>query len=304
MAKYIVPSDDIRAKIREEFEKKLAEAKLSDSKFTFSTDIGKVDAKATVYFTEEAYLKMITLVYHCSSEIGWQGFAYRLDNPEENGYLVTDIMVYPQIVTGSTVDTDQEKYREWMRGFSIEEFRNVSFQGHSHVDFGATPSGDDDKLYRTFLAQLTKDRFYIFAIFNKKNSHWCEVYDMQKNLHFESSDVEVQVVDGDAYKIRSFYSDAIAKLSKPTYTAPAKTTYGGSYSYGFGKGYKKYDNYDDSYDPDYDYPYYGYSGAGVYGSRAVQTPKAETKAEPKQDGYRAVYQSDIDYFKKKFGGAK
>lgn len=279
MAKHITPTNDVIAQIREAFEKKLSTVKLSDSTFTFTANIGSFSKRATVYFTEKAWVKMSTLVHRCSSEIGWHGLAYRTEDENEDGYIVTDILVYPQIVTGATVDTN-DKYREWMKEQGIDVFRNVAFQGHSHVDFGTSPSGDDNKLYQTFLSQLTKDRFYIFMILNKKADKWIEIYDMRKNIHFESKDVDVKILDGDM-GLETFYQDAVSKLERPAPAPPKYTGYTGASWYGGG-----------AYYPPYTPP------------KTTQTKtyeKQETKAgsggSKKNDrSYRSIYDDDADWF--------
>ena len=60
-----------------------------------------------IRFTTEAWIKQCSLVQHFNTEIAWHG----LVRPIKDGYEIYDILVYPQEVTGGTVETDQQKYQ-------------------------------------------------------------------------------------------------------------------------------------------------------------------------------------------------
>ena len=195
MAKLITLTPDKLDEIRKEFNSALNKAKMSDGKITYTKFFGSIQRKATVYFTALAWKKMQTLIKECDKEVGWHGIAYRSDDPEKDEYLISDILVYPQVVTGSTVTTDQSKYQDWLMDHDDEVFNNIRMQGHSHVNFGVTPSGVDTSLYERILDQLDDTMFYIFLIYNKKGEKTFLIYDMAKNVLFETADVTVKVVD-------------------------------------------------------------------------------------------------------------
>ena len=264
MAKLIKIDDKTKQEMREEFDKALQDIKLSDGKFTFTKTIGKVDEKAQVYFTLEAWLKVKALVSKFDKEVAWHGIAKRAKHSEEekNTYIISDILVYPQVVTGATVNTDQEKYQMWLMEQEDDVFNNIRFQGHSHVNMGVSPSSVDTAWYDEILAQLSDDMFYIFMIFNKKNEMWCKVYDMQSNICFEPSDVSVSVLDDgigldefidgakkmvqDKVVVQSVSTTETSKKTSSIYdTHPKKK-----------KGYYDFDDDDD----DFYSRYYGYSG--------------------------------------------
>ena len=195
MAKMIRMSKECIEQIRQEFETMLLSGKFADGKVSYSKSFSATKRPCTVYFSEVAWLKMQALIRECEKEVGWHGIAYRGEDPSKDEYTITDILVYPQEVTGATVTTDQEKYQTWLMSHDDEVFNNIRMQGHSHVNMGVTPSATDETLYENFLAQLDETMFYIFLIYNKKGDYTYKIYDLAKNVMFDTSDVTVKVID-------------------------------------------------------------------------------------------------------------
>ena len=173
----------------EDFKKMLQKTK--NGIVSFTRNLNKSDDKAKVFFTEEAYLKMWALIDGFSTEVGWRGIVERGETPGE--YVVSDILVYPQVVTGATITPDQEEEMNWMNGLDFEVFSKLRMQGHSHVNMGATPSGTDESYYRSISAQLRDEDFFIFMIWNKKGDRYVQIYDLKKNLIYDKEDVECVV---------------------------------------------------------------------------------------------------------------
>lgn len=223
MSKPIKITDEIRDKLIREFRNSILKSKLSDGKISYNASLDMKDEKATLLFTEKAYMKMQGLISHFDKEVGWHGIATRTGN--ENEYLISDILVYPQTVTGATVTTDQVKYQEWLISHDIEVFNNIRMQGHSHVNMGVTPSGVDLALYDNILNQLTDDMFYIFMIWNKRGEKTIKIYDMLTNTLFENNDVTIDVVN-EVVGLNEFikHADSLVKVEQYTYkkyTPPA-----------------------------------------------------------------------------------
>ena len=249
MAKQIrLTSSDIE-KVKLDFEKYLSGATLSDGKFTFSTVVGDVNRKAKVIYTESAWQKQSALVREFDKEVAWHGIATREDDMDgKDVYMIRDIVVYPQEVTGSTVNTDQQKYEEWIMEFDDDIFNALKMQGHSHVNMGTSPSSVDVEHQEKIIEQLDDDSFYIFMIWNKKNERTIRIYDMRKNLYFTGSDIDVsiQIEDGG---LMTFLDEARKMVIEKKYevkkqqTAPA---YNGYYS-------RNKSSYDDDYDKWSDY---------------------------------------------------
>lgn len=229
--------------IKAEFEKALTGA-ISDGKINFTKTFGTIQRKAELFFTEIAWYKMQTLIRECDKEVGWHGVAKRVDDPEKDAYIIEDILVYPQEVTGATVNPDQEQYQMWLMSHPDEIFNNIRMQGHSHVNMSVSPSCVDTTFYEQILRQLDDTMFYIFMIWNKRNECHIKIYDMAKNVLFETSDVTVTVIP-DENGIEKFLSDAKKMITerKPAYQASSYPGY-----YGNQNGYGAY-GYTGTYKP-------------------------------------------------------
>lgn len=237
MSKMIKINSEYIAQYVEEFRDAINSGKFSDGKITFTRTIGRLDRKAKVFFDELAWVKMHTLIRDFDKEVAWHGVAYR--GEETDTYHITDILVYPQEVTGATVSTDQEKYQMWLMGHEDEVFNNIRMQGHSHVNMGVTPSSVDVSLYESLLEQLDDDMFYIFMIWNKKKDKMIKIYDIKENVLFETADVTIEVIE-DGTGIEKFMENANAMVvdkPKVSYKTSYQNYYGdhvGMYGYGDG----------------------------------------------------------------------
>lgn len=236
MSKVIKLSQDILDQYTQEFYETLRTGKFSDGKVNFTKTLGTVDRKATVLFTEMAWQKMQTLVREFDKEVAWHGIAERCN--EKDAYLISDILVYPQEVTGATVTTDQEKYQMWLMSQEDEVFNNIRMQGHSHVNMGVTPSSVDLNLYESILEQLDEDMFYIFMIWNKRWDKTIKIYDIRENILFETADVTVSVQEEDD-GLSAFLKEAKELVVSKVYNYEAiGSTYYGYGAYGNYSGVK------------------------------------------------------------------
>ena len=222
MSKIIRLTPEHIAECTKEFQEKLNSGKFADGRISFSKTFGSTSRKAKLYFTELAWLKMQTLVREFEKEVAWHGVAKRGEDETKDEYYITDILVYPQEVSGASVEMDVAKYDEWIRdNFDDERFFHIGMQGHSHVKMQTNPSSVDLGHQEAILNQLTDDMFYIFVTWNKFDSKNIKIYDLAKNVLFETADVDVEVL-GD------FLKDAKDMVKEKTY----KPT---SYSYSYSK---------------------------------------------------------------------
>lgn len=223
MAKIIKLTDEYKADMLEKFKKFIEDIKMADGKVNFSDTFSIPSRKASLCFSEKAWYKMHELVSHFDKEVAWHGTARRGDDAEKDEYYIDDIFVYPQEVTGATVNTDQEKYQSWLYSLDDDTFSNLRMQGHSHVNMGTTPSGVDLTHQEKILEQLENDMFYIFLIWNKKDDRTIKIYDFAKNILFETSDIEV-LVDEQDIGIITFIENADSMVSSKVYSySSAKT---------------------------------------------------------------------------------
>jgi hypothetical protein len=206
-------SDDVKKKALEDFTAMLETVR--DGKIKYSESYSYKDLSATVWLTEKAYIKILSLLMEFSDEVAWHGTVSRSD---VNEFIIEDILVYPQEVTGSTVVTDQEAYTEWLYGLDDETFNKIRMQGHSHVNMGVSPSGVDDNHRRQILGQLEPDMFYIFQIWNKSLNVHTLFYDMENNILYEDNDVDVKLLLEEGAE--EFLTDAKTKVQKRDFSKP------------------------------------------------------------------------------------
>lgn len=216
MSKMIKMTREYLEECRKDFEDTIAKAKLSDGKINFTKTFAYSDKKATVYFSAEAWTKMLLLLDNFDKEVAWHGLARRMADGTSNEYTIYDILVYPQEVTGATVNTDQETYEQWLIERPDESFNNIRMQGHSHVNMGTSPSSTDLVHQERILEQLEDDMFYIFMIWNKSLKREIKIYDLQKNILFEDGDISVKLSD-DGFALSEFLQDAKTSVKEKTY---------------------------------------------------------------------------------------
>lgn len=156
----------------------------------------------------KAYLKMKKIIAEVDKECAWHGCVTR----EDDVYRIDDIEIYPQIVTGATVDADEEKYPLWIMQHTDEQINTMRFQGHSHVNMSTSPSGTDLAFYEDLTKQV-KD-YYIFIIQNKKGEYNLRLVDKENNLLYEDLTYEIDYgVNG----LDDWYKEASKLIENKTY---------------------------------------------------------------------------------------
>ena len=209
MPRPITMTDKMKQKAKKEFSEMLDSVKMSNGELCYNHVFKYKNGSVTIWLTPEAYRKIIALVTGLQDEVGWHGTVTRHSDKE---FLIEDIFVYPQEVTGSTVNTDQKKYTEWLYDLDSDIFNKIRMQGHSHVNMGVSPSGVDNRHRQQILEQLDEDMFYIFMIWNKSLAVHTLVYDMAENILYEEDEVNIRLL-GDE-NMTDFISDAKEKIKK------------------------------------------------------------------------------------------
>lgn len=265
MSKPIKMTQKYLDECRQDFEKALQLAKLADGKLNFTKTFTCGSHKAVVYFTPEAWAKMVMLVKEFDKEVAWHGVARRMDDESKDEYVISDILVYPQSVTGATVEMDTEDYAQWiMDNIEDERFNEIHMQGHSHVNMAPNPSSVDLTHQEEILNMLGDEDFYIFMIWNKSFVSNTKVYDMKKNILFENSDVTVKIIGG------TEDLDEFMKAAKEMVKTKSYQPSGGYNGYSGRPSYPGYGGYSG-----------GYSSNPYNPLSSQTTPKEEKKDESK-----------------------
>ncbi len=209
MSKPIRITDELKKEAQAEFAALLDGLKMSDGEISYSKSFKNKDAAAILWMSPAAHGKTVALVNMFTDEVAWHGAVIR---KAVNEFIVEDIFVYPQEVTGATVSTDQDGYTKWLYEFDDKIFSKIRMQGHSHVNMGVTPSGVDSGHREKILDQLDGDTFYIFMIWNKRLDTHTLIYDMANNILYEDKDVTVKLMGDD--NLEAFLADAKEKVQK------------------------------------------------------------------------------------------
>lgn len=232
MSKPIKLTEVYLEELRRDFEKALALTKLSDGKLNFTKTFTIADRKATIYFTAEAWTKMVLLIKDFDKEVAWHGVARRADDENVDEYIISDILVYPQEVSGATVEMDTEKYALWlMENADDERFDNIHMQGHSHVNMPVSASAVDINHQEEILEMLGDEDFYIFMIWNKSFVCNNKIYDLKKNVLFENADVTVKLIGG-SEDLDTFLQQAKDLVKTKSYSYKPSTPSGKVSTYG------------------------------------------------------------------------
>ena len=84
--------------------KQLKSSKTTSSVVELKYTLSMVDMpKATLVIENVAWQKICALVDQCDKEVAWHGIVRK----ENNVYTITDVLVFPQEVTGATVTSDE-----------------------------------------------------------------------------------------------------------------------------------------------------------------------------------------------------
>lgn len=203
----------------------------SDDKETITVSVSPAEVKsapfASVLFTPNAWVKMQILVQKFSGEVGWHGTISRIKGEV---FLVDDIVVFPQIVTSTTVTPEYKAYDEWYSGLGEDTQNLLHFHGHSHVNMAVNPSSVDMEYRKNILNNFGRpgkdtDYFYVFLITNKRGEISGEIYDIQNNLLYANTatekEFEVDVINNDGERLNDFLEEANSLVK--SYTPPEST---------------------------------------------------------------------------------
>lgn len=230
----LLVNEEIARKFADKVFEELKDTVLTCGKIDIPVDLyEKKENAVTIHFTEEAWKQMTALIDHFSSEVGWCGV---VDREDETHFAITKILVYPQTVTGVTVNTDQAEYSMWL--MQQDDFDNIHMQAHSHVNMAVSPSGtditDQERMIDSRLLNPVDGDYFIFMIWNKSHNYYAKVVDFENNVVYEKEDIKVTY---DGFSCASFLEDA-KKICKEK-TAAAAPYYG----YNYGKSRTEYSGY-------------------------------------------------------------
>lgn len=208
-------TDTILKAIQKEFQKALKQYDSASTTFQFkyTPKPAKSTKQIKVYCLPTAWCKITTLIQKTDTEIAWHML---INKVSKNQYIITDVLVYPQTVTGATVNTDDTKYALWVNAIPDADFQIMRGQGHSHVNMGVSPSSVDTSYYADLLKTVQKG-FYLFMIANKKGDMFLQLIDVDANTVYESSDIIFEIASQQWYQ-NKWYNEMMKNISRITNT--------------------------------------------------------------------------------------
>ncbi len=227
-------------KIIEKLRKQLTDSPVDIETERITLDLDTSDDKAELIFTPTAWIKMKALVEEFSTEVEWHGLVRRT---AKNVFVIEDILNFAHEVTGATVTSDQEAYNAFIDSLPDEVFDKMKMHGHSHVNMGTTPSATDMDYRKNVVNNTGKptpehDEFQIFVIWNKRDDHEAQIYDLTNNILYGVKDIIIKVGFEDGTTLKEFIKEAKKLVTTPKSTYQSSNY--GNYGYGNYGGYGGY----------------------------------------------------------------
>lgn len=189
--------------------------------------------KAPRVFYEPGVLEVIQyIVDKCPKEVGWWGLVRR--EPDTMDFYIYKIFVPEQTVTGAETDISADA----MNALAMEilnaggNTEDLYYWGHSHVNMGVGPSGQDERQVEEYLPNVD---FFIRGIYNKSGSAKVDVYDTQRGIAFQCVTNEKKDHGLDANTVTAL--DTLIKTNVKEQVYQTSTSYYGN-GYGSGRGYQ------------------------------------------------------------------
>ena len=140
-------------------------------------------APPKIYITPDAYITIGEYVKQCDYEISWFS---RIEEINKNTFVIEDAILLNQEVTSSSAEFSEKELAAFMNDIlkthGIDFYNKIRCWGHSHVNFAASPSGQDLKQIMKFNEQ----DYYIMLIVNKKGDAHVAFYDFKNNTIFKN----------------------------------------------------------------------------------------------------------------------
>lgn len=198
---------------------------------TTKIEIFDESAVPFVYISPLAITKMAKIVDHCKDEVGWLGSATKLSDAI---FFIDDVFMFEQEVNATTCEITPEGLAKFgTEILSMENgsniYNSIRVWGHSHVNMGVTPSGQDDDQVKEFAGE---NDWFIRIIANKKGKIKIDVFDYERNLAYISVDWEVFLGDftEELDKLEKEIDEKVTKKSYYTTPKYAKKSYSRSKS--------------------------------------------------------------------------
>lgn len=157
-------------------------------KAAYTTTVKVISQQLTPYIgiSTKALAQMKHYVEGCVDEIGWF-FTVQQDTQNKRVLYIKECLLFPQEVHATTTEINGEKLTQFATDLLSQEggmdiWNELRGWGHSHVNMGVTPSGQDDTQME-FFARAGQP-FFVRCIANKKGDIKFDLYDYESGVSF------------------------------------------------------------------------------------------------------------------------
>ncbi len=177
--------------------------------------------KPTILIPVDIMAKMFALTELSETEISWHGLVKR--NIKNNTYLIYDILVFPQINSATSTETNEESYSKWIQDLITDKdpnkFDNLRMHGHSHVNMSVYSSAVDDQYQKELLTNIKNGDYYIFMVLNKKHEIYTLLYDYNQQIKFSNNEITIKIIN-ENHDIYQWAKAEIEKKCRTTKKSP------------------------------------------------------------------------------------
>ena len=104
------------------------------------------------------------------------------------------------------------------------KFDDMRMHGHSHVNMSVFSSAIDDEYQRNLITNIKDGDYYIFLILNKRHDICALLYDYDKQILFETKDLNIRIISDKNESISGWAAKQIKEnCKKPKVTYPRRT---------------------------------------------------------------------------------
>ena len=186
-----------------------------------------------ITISPEAYEKMSYYVRLSFDEISWMGTCFE---EADGSYYVGDVFLPTQEVNATTTEINGSGMAalittlltEYENGEEL--VNNLRMWGHSHVNMGTAPSGQDDQQMKDFITVDTP--YFLRIICNKKGRMECSLFHYNKGfvMHDVPWSIAYPIIDDLEAIIKEEIKEKVSKL---TYAYSTQYQGSGRYRYGY-----------------------------------------------------------------------
>lgn len=181
----------------------------------------------SVLVSRAAYNRMWHFVDIADKEVGWLGTVSRLPGGD---FLVEEVFLFKQQVAAATCEISADGLAEFAtellssRPDGMEVINRLCFWGHSHVNMGTSPSGQDESQMSTF--RESGHPFFVRGILNKQGRMEFTIFLYESGVKIVDAEWAIHEPVDESIRTE-IEAEFKAKVSEKVYCTPSAVLHGG-----------------------------------------------------------------------------